>query len=160
MRRIMVAIVFIVLAQGLALGQTSSERKAWVYGFGGVGGGSNGNSDALVTAGGGGEGYFGNGVGLGGELGYIASTGNNSDGVGLASFNGSYHFNRSGKVVPFLTGGGSLAFRGFAVGGGNVGGGVNYWVNNRFGLRFEVRDHIFSSDRPHTVLFRAGISFH
>jgi hypothetical protein len=33
-------------------------------------------------------------------------------------------------------------------------------VNNRFGLRFEVRDHVFSSDRAHTVFVRVGLSFH
>jgi hypothetical protein len=158
MRKILFAIVFIVLAQGLALGQSSGERKAWVYGFGGVGGGSDFNSNALVTVGGGGEGYFGNGAGIGAEIGYIASTGSVSNGFGLASVNGSYHFNRSGKVVPFVTGGASVAFLG--AGGGNFGGGVNYWASKRFGLRFEVRDHIFSSDRPHTVLFRVGLSFH
>jgi hypothetical protein len=158
MKRIIAAIVFIVLAQGLAFGQRPSERKAWVYGFGGVGGGSDFNSDALINVGGGGEGYFGNGAGIGAELGYIASTRNPGNGVGLVSVNGSYHFNRSGKAVPFLTGGGSMAFVG--AGGGNFGGGVNYWMTDRFGLRFEVRDHVFSSDRAHTVVFRVGLSFH
>lgn len=160
MRRIIVAIVFIVLAQGLALGQSSSERKAWVYGFGGVGAGTNGDSDTLINVGGGGEGYFGNGVGIGAELGYLASTRSTGNGFALASVNASYHFNRSGKAVPFLTGGASIAGSGFASGGGNFGGGVNYWMAKRFGLRFEVRDHIFSSDRPHTVVFRVGLSFH
>lgn len=160
MRRIVVAIVFIVLAQGLALGQSADGGKAWVYGFGGVGVGTNGNSDALIHVGGGGEGYFRNGIGLGAELGYLTSTGNTGNGIALASVNASYHFNRSGKAVPFLTGGASIAGAGFASGGGNFGGGVNYWVSRRFGLRFEVRDHIFSSDRPHTVVFRVGFSFH
>ncbi|HST20247.1 MAG TPA: outer membrane beta-barrel protein [Blastocatellia bacterium] len=160
MRRIIVAIVFIVLAQGLALGQSKSERKAWVYGFGGIGGGSDFNSDAVIHVGGGGEGYFGNGVGIGAEIGYLASTRNTGNGIALASVNGSYHFNRSGKARPFLTGGASIAGAGFTAGGGNFGGGVNYWMNNRFGLRFEVRDHIFSSDTTHTVVFRVGFSFH
>jgi len=160
MRKILVAIVFIVLAQGLALGQSSDRRKAWVYGFGGVGGGTGGNSDALINVGGGGEGYFGNGAGIGAEIGYLTSTRNTGSGIALASVNGSYHFNRSGKAVPFLTGGASIAGAGFASGGGNFGGGVNYWMTNRLGLRFEVRDHIFSSDRPHTVIFRVGLSFH
>ncbi|MGA9773379.1 MAG: hypothetical protein WBV94_30390 [Blastocatellia bacterium] len=158
MKRIMVAIVFIILAQGLAFGQRSSERKAWVYGFGGVGGGSDFDQNAVINAGGGVEGHFGNGAGIGAELGYIASTRSTGSGFGLVSVNGSYHFNRSGKAVPFLTGGGSVAFAG--AGGGNFGGGLNYWMTNRFGLRFEVRDHVFSSDRAHTVVFRVGLSFH
>ncbi len=161
MKKIIVAIMFIVLAQGLALGQsTRSERKGWIYGFGGIGGGSDFNSDALIHVGGGGEGYFRNGAGIGAEIGYLTTTRNTGSGIALASVNGSYHFNRSGKAVPFLTGGASIAGAGFAAGGGNFGGGVNYWMNNRFGLRFEVRDHIFSSDRAHTVIFRVGLSFH
>ena len=160
MRKIITAIAFIVLAQGLAFGQSLSERKGWVYGFGGIGGATTGNLDTLVHVGGGGEGYFRNGAGVGAEIGYLTSSRSAGNGIGLASVNGSYHFNRSGKARPFLTGGASVAFSGFAAGGGNFGGGVNYWMNNRFGLRFEVRDHIFSSDSPHIVIFRVGLSFH
>ena len=147
------------MVQGLALGQTRSERKGWGYVFAGVGARSNGNSDTLVNVGGGGEGHFGNGLGLGGEVGYLTTTGNGSEGVGLASFNTSYHFLRTQKVVPFVTGGASVIFRSGSAGGGNFGGGAHYWMNDHLGLRFEVRDHIFSSDSPHTVIFRVGLSF-
>jgi hypothetical protein len=81
------------------------------------------------------------------------------DGLGLASVNLSYHFNNSRKLAPFVTGGGSLAFRGGAAGGGNIGGGVHYWMRDNLGLRLEVRDFIFSSDSPNTVVFRVGLSF-
>ena len=148
-----------LMVQGLAFGQTKSERSAWGYGFAGVGARSNGNSDVLINVGGGGEGYFSSGVGLGGEIGYLASSGNGSNGFGIASLNGSYHFNRTGKVIPFVTGGASLGFRSGTAGGGNYGGGLHYWMNNNLGLRFEVRDHIFSSDSPHTVVFRVGLAF-
>ena len=42
---------------------------------------------------------------------------------------------------------------GGAAGGGNFGGGIQYWPKDRIGLRFEVRDHIFSSDSPHIFTF-------
>jgi hypothetical protein len=78
MRRIMIAVAFILMAQGFAFGQTAGERRAWGYGFAGVGGRSNGNSDVLINAGGGGEGHFGTGFGLGGEVSYLAPSGNGS----------------------------------------------------------------------------------
>jgi len=158
MRKVLFAIAVLVTVQGLALGQTSSERRGWGYVFAGVGGRSNA-SDVLINVGGGGEGYFGNGVGLGGEIGYLTTKDSSSEGFGLASVNTSYHFLRSQKVVPFITGGASLAFRQSALGGGNFGGGAHYWMSDRLGLRFEVRDHIFSSDSPHTVIFRVGLTF-
>jgi hypothetical protein len=160
MRKILIAIVLVAATQGMALGQTKGERKGWVYGFAGVGARSNDNSNTLISAGGGGEGYFGTGVGIGAEIGYIAGSRNSSSGFGIASVNTSYHFLRNQKVIPFVTGGASVGFAGGgSAGGGNFGGGVNYWMNNKLGLRFEVRDHIFSSDSPHTVIFRVGLSF-
>jgi hypothetical protein len=159
MRKIIIAIALIAATQGMALGQTRGERKGWVYGFAGVGARSNDSSNALVSAGGGGEGYFGTGVGIGGEIGYIGRTGNAGNGFAIASVNTSYHFLRDQRVIPFVTGGASVGFAGGGAGGGNFGGGVNYWMSNKLGLRFEVRDHIFSSDSPHTVIFRVGLSF-
>ena len=153
------AIMFLILAQGMAFGQASNERKGWGYVFGGVGGRDGGNSNAVINVGGGGEAIVVKGLGLGGEIGYLTDTRSGGNGLGLASTNLSYHFNRSQKLVPFVTGGGSLAFRGGAAGGGNIGGGVHYWIKNNVGLRLEVRDFIFSSDSPNTVVFRVGLSF-
>ena len=82
------------------------------------------------------------------------------DGIGVFSANGAYHFQRpKSKLVPFVTGGYSLAFRSFTSSGGNFGGGVQYWMKDHLGLRFEVRDHVFSSDSPHFFQFRVGLSF-
>ena len=160
MKKTVMAIMFLILAQGLAFGQTSKERKGWGYVFAGGGTVSDGGtSEPLVNVGGGGEGIIGKGFGVGGEMGYFTVLDRGSNGLGLASANVSYHFNRSQKLVPFITGGGSVAFRSGAIGGGNIGGGLHYWLSNNLGLRFEARDFIFSSDRPHTLTFRVGLSF-
>jgi hypothetical protein len=160
MKKFIMVIAVLILSQGLALGQTSGERKGWGYIFGGVGGRDGVGSNAVVNVGGGGEGIIAGGFGVGGELGYLASTRDTSNGFGLGSVNLSYHFNRAQKLVPFVTGGGSVGFRGGATGGGNIGGGVHYWMSDNVGLRLEVRDFIFSSDSPNTVVFRVGLSFH
>jgi hypothetical protein len=157
MRKLIAAIVFLVGIQGLAFGQTTDTPKGFGYVFGGAG--SNGHTDVLVTVGGGGEGLVYKGLGIGGEVAYLSTGQSVDNGIGLGSANISYHFNRSHKLQPFVTGGGSLAFRGFAAGGGNVGGGVQYWMNRHLGLRFEGRSYIFSSDAPHTFVFRVGLSF-
>jgi hypothetical protein len=159
MRRFMMAAALLILTQGLAFGQASSERKGWGYVFGGGGGRDGVSSNTIINVGGGGEAIVGKGFGLGGELGYLAPTRSASNGFGLGSVNLSYHFNNSQKLAPFVTGGGSFAFRGGAIGGGNIGGGVHYWMRDNVGLRLEVRDFIFSSDSPNTVVLRVGLSF-
>jgi hypothetical protein len=100
------------------------------------------------------------GLGVGAELGYVTSTQGFGSGFGLASTNVSYHFYKPGrKLVPFVTGGGSIVLGTGPVGGGNFGGGVQYWMSDRVGLRVEFRDHIFSSDSPHFYGVRVGFSF-
>jgi hypothetical protein len=161
MRRFVVALIFLVLAQGAASAQTSGERKGWGYVFGAVGGRSN-TDNVSLHVGGGGEALLTRGLGLGGEVGYYTTSKRASDGFGLASVNLSYHFggeNAGQKLVPFVTGGGSVAFRSGSAGGGNFGGGAQYWASDNVALRFEFRDHIFSSDSPHAYEFRFGISF-
>jgi hypothetical protein len=159
MKRFMMAMALLILAQGLAFGQSSNERKGWGYVFGGAGVREGFGSQTVINVGGGGEGIIAKGFGVGGELGYLSTTRSASDGFGLASVNFSYHFNNAQKLAPFVTGGGSLAFRGGSAGGGNIGGGVHYWMRDNVGLRVEVRDFIFSSDITNTVVFRVGLSF-
>lgn len=159
MKRFLMAMALLILAQGLAFGQSSNERKGWGYVFGGAGVRDGFSSNTVINVGGGGERLISKGFGMGGELGYLTTTRTVGDGFGLASVNLSYHFNNARKLAPFVTGGGSLAFRGGAAGGGNIGGGVHYWMRDNVGLRLEVRDFIFSSDSPNTVVFRVGLSF-
>ena len=143
MRRIILGMIFLIMANGAALAQTSgSDRKAWGYFVGGVGATSgNGSSTATFQVAGGGEGLVYEGLGLGAEVGYLAPFRGPGDGFGILSVNPSYHF-RNGSS-----------------GGGNFGGGVQYWMKDHVALRVEVRDHIFSSDTPHFFQFRVGLSF-
>jgi hypothetical protein len=159
MRKIILGAMFLMAIQGAALAQGSTERKAWGYGFGGAGASSGDFSTGFFQFGAGGEGLVHKGFGLGAEIGYLAPFRASGDGLGLFSADASYHFNRTSKLVPFVTGGYSAAFRSGASHGGNFGAGVHYWMKDRVGLRFEFRDHVFSSDSPHLFQFRVGLSF-
>jgi hypothetical protein len=93
------------------------------------------------------------------DLGYAGYYNNFRDaGFGLFSSNASYHFLRSRKVVPFLTGGYALAFRSGTANLGNVGGGLSYWFSTHVGLRVEGRDH-FDLSGYHIGGLRVGVSF-
>jgi len=163
MRRIVLGFIFLLVLQSAALAQGSRDRRGWGYLFGGAGGtGGNGSSTGYFSAGGGAEGLIAGGFGLGGEVGYLGPFESGRDGFGVFSADVGYHFRNasaSRKVVPFLTGGYSLAFRSGTSSGGNYGGGIHYWMKDHVGLRFEFRDHIFSSDSPHLFQFRVGLSF-
>jgi hypothetical protein len=157
MRELFVIILLMASAPAMALGQSRGERRGWGYGFAGIGGTG---SELFATAGVGGERLLYRGLGVGGEIGYLSTTDSIGNGLGLGSVNLAYHFNHSGKVAPFVTGGASAAFRsGVSAGGGNIGGGIQYWPKDHLGLRFEVRDHVFSSDSPHIFVFRVGVTF-
>ena len=159
MKKTFLTLAIMCLLSASALAQ-SGERRGWGYAFGGIGGASGGEG-TFAHLGGGGEAMLYKNFGLGAELGYLAPiSGNFGDGLGMLSVNPAGHFNRSGKVSPFVTGGFSLAILdGGAAGGGNVGGGVQYWVNKNAAVRFEYRAHIFSSDSPYLHTFRVGVSF-
>jgi len=159
MRKIIITAIVMMTIQGIALAQGSNERRGWGYVFGGAGASSGDFSTGFFQVGAGGEGLVANGFGLGAEIGYLAPFRSGGNGIGLFSGDASYHFNRSSKLVPFVTGGYSAAFRSGASHGGNFGGGVHYWMKEHVGLRFEVRDHVFSSDSPHLFQFRVGLSF-
>jgi hypothetical protein len=157
MRKLFIIILLMTSIPAAAFGQSRGERRGWGYGFVGIG---STNSELLATAGGGGERLLYRGLGIGGEIGYLSTTNSIGDGLGIGSANLAYHFNHSGKIAPFVTGGISAAFRsGVAAGGANFGGGIQYWPKDHVGLRFEVRDHVFSSDSPHLFTFRVGVTF-
>jgi hypothetical protein len=162
MKKLIISMFLLVFLPSVNFAQ-NKEHRAWGYVFGGIGGASDGEG-AFVHVGGGGEGLLHKGFGMGAELGYFAPASDTiGNGVGILSVNPSYHFRNasaSKKVVPFVTGGFSLAFRGGgASGGGNFGGGVQYWFKEKVALRVEYRTHVFSSDRPFLHGIRAGISF-
>jgi hypothetical protein len=100
---------------------------------------------------------------VGGEIGFLGAVGGFGQGVGVLSPNVSYNFlnaSRSGKFVPFATGGYSMFFRSGALNAVNFGGGMNWWFKDRLGLRLELRDHILREySSYHLVGFRIGLAF-
>lgn len=159
MRKVILAAIFLMVVQGAALAQGSNERRGWGYGFAGAGASSGDFSRGYFQVGGGGEGLVQKGFGVGAEVGYLAPFQGAGNGIGIFSGDVSYHFNRASRLVPFVTGGYSAAFRSGASHGGNFGGGVQYWMKEHVGLRLEFRDHVFSSDSPHLFQFRVGLAF-
>lgn len=119
-----------------------------------------GGSDSEVPwqGAGGGEFRLANGLGFGAEIGVI-------DNLAQVSVNPYFHFNKMdprGKLVPFVTAGftgaGNAEFgeRWF-----NFGGGVDYWIKERIGVRFEIRDMVDNhhSEPWHIVGFRMGLAW-
>ncbi len=120
----------------------------------------------FVHVGGGGEGHLTERFALGGEIGVLKPVTNQyAVTTGLASVTPAFHFvpkDSKRKFDPFVDGGLSLlAGRGGAI-AIHYGGGVNYWLRRRVGLRFEFRHHLWSpeaGETVHFVGFRVGIIF-
>ena len=137
------------------------------YGFVGLGAvTSSGESMGTWHVGGGGEAVIRDAIGIGAEIGYLNGLEEpDESGLGVFSLNGSYHFNggeASRRFRPFLTAGYTL---GFAADGHenlfNIGGGVDYWLKPKVGLRVEFRDHVWSGDEDtlHFWSVRFGVTF-
>ena len=111
MRKLMVG-VFLLALTAPAFAQPEKDYHGHAYIFVAPGGATGGGSTTgMLHLGGGGEGLFYKGLGVGGELGYLAPTRSFKDGVGVFSVNGAYHFVNSEKprkLVPFVTVGYSL----------------------------------------------------
>lgn len=152
----------ILLGQGLGLAQDakSVERKGAGYAFVAPGVQVDGGY-GLFGFGGGGEGLLKAGFGISADIGYLYYTqGGFNDGFGLFSPGVLYQFQRTSKVVPFVNGGYSLAFRSDVLNMAYFGGGVNYWPKKHLGLRFEVRDQVPLPDgRDNLLQFRIGLLF-
>jgi hypothetical protein len=107
--------------------------------------------------------FKGLGIGIdGGALG-VADSQSGRHWTPAFCLNGFYEFGRtsSRKLSPFVTAG-LTAVPEFDVGGGyDIGGGVKYWFDQRYGVRIEFRDHA----RPgqlhtyHDLQVRVGFSF-
>lgn len=157
MKRVSVAAMAILVFSGALMAQDAG-RRGWVYGYAGIGGASQSSS---LHLGGGGTVLVAGGFGLEGELARFGSTASHVDNsISVISANLAYHFggrNLTRKLIPFGTGGLSIADR--RSGGGNFGFGVQYWAYERVALRFEFREHIFSSDSPFIHGFHIGLAF-
>ncbi len=171
MRQITFALLLVVSLSLAGAAQTAAPKAKQTtnengYGYGYIfaapGGASSGGGGTLHI-GGGGEGVSKNGAGIGEELAYLTPFESIGDGLGTFSVNGSYHFlksSKSGKLVPFVTGGYTGFFRGGYANGVNVGGGVNYWFKQRIGLRIEFRDNVLiENGSAHFLNVRVGLTF-
>ncbi len=112
---------------------------------------------ATMHIGAGGEGLVYRGFALGAEAGILGAV-QGSDPLGLLSIDGSYVFSRSRKLSPFLAGGYSLTGGNGRRNLVNVGGGVNWWLGERTGVRFELREHAYA-DGSNRHIFEARIGF-
>jgi len=162
--------VAFVLLLNLSIGASAQQSRSYVYGFAGplvVPRSAFTRWDgSFLHVGGGGEANLTKRFGLGGEIGVLAPLTNpNAITTGLLSVNPTYHFLATGsqeKADPFVTGGLSIPFGRGAGAALNYGGGMNYWLKPRFGLRVEFRDHLWSPEAGETIHFldvRFGIVF-
>jgi len=162
MRQLLTTLLITVLftAAGSGQGHDYSSGHGYVYFAPSV---SSPGSVTFAHVGGGGEGFFNRYIGAGAELGYLTPIRSWSDGVGTLSPNVVARLrakDSANKVEPFITGGYTLFFRSGAASGFNFGGGVNYWMKNHIGLRFEVRDNVWTSYATiHYVGIRVSMLF-
>ncbi len=165
MKKVISAVCCLLIVVCVArAGENDPVRRGQGYVFFAPGGAtSSGYTEAVMHVGGGVEGLLYKGLGIGAEIGYLYPTVSASSGVAVVSLNGLYQFGSPGakrKVVPFITGGWSMAIRDGMVNGANVGGGLNYWFTRRMGLRLEFRDHFVPSDLgTHIWQARVGLTF-
>ncbi len=143
----MLVLIFVV-------GTCSAQNAAQGFIFAAPGGATGGSS--TLHLGGGLETFLNrSGFALGGDLGYLAPMTHMGSGIGLLDLDAGYHFAlQDKKVTPFLSGGYSLGFRDGAFNAFNLGGGVNFWMTHKTGLRIELRD----VKHPETST-RAGFSY-
>jgi hypothetical protein len=148
-------------AQTRSTSQSKSreDRETEVYIVGGLGHFPGANT---FQVGGGFDSYVYKGFSLGGELSETLGGGLGANAT-ILSASGSYHFlnlDKTGRFDPFVTGGYSRFFITNQRPDSNtlnIGGGVNYWMSQKFGLRFDLGDHI--SGNGSFVGLRGGIVF-
>lgn len=157
-------VLAMALATGLPAQETERPERLFQY---------NGNGQVYFASGvcqhgykhlgigGGGEGFVWRGLTVGGDLGYHQFV--DDVNFGLASLHVGYHFvDRQGpkKLDPFVNFsplGAYFAGGGFGSAAG-VGGGLNYWFNEKIGLRTEVRYQALGADES-LIVFRLGVNF-
>lgn len=162
MKRAIQLIFLMVSLPLLASAQTNEYSRGLGYAYFSPGV----TSPSTVTwahVGAGGEGFFTKYLGAGAEVGYLTPIRSFSDGVGTLSPNLVVRFrakDEHNQLEPFATGGYTLFFRSGHASGYNFGGGVNYWLKDHIGLRFEVRDNVWTSGGViHYLGFRIGVTF-
>jgi hypothetical protein len=120
-----------------------------------------GHTESTIHLGGGGDIILAKGLGVNLEIGALAPRHDFYSAVGVFSPGGACYFRRGKdlKLEPFVNGGYSLMFRSGHQNLFYFGGGVNYWLARRVGLRFELRDHVSRSyETAHFWGFRLGLA--
>jgi hypothetical protein len=120
-----------------------------------------GYSETIATMhfGGGGEAFLYRGLAAGVEVGGIWAL-RGSDLLAVFSADGSYHFSRSRKLSPFLACGYSRIWGDGSANMVNFGGGINWWLGERKGIRLEFRDHVYAGSGHRQIAeFRIGFAF-
>jgi len=114
---------------------------------------------ATMHFGGGGEALLYKGLGAGAEMGGIWAL-QGSDLFALFSADGSYQFSRGRKISPFLTCGYSRIGGDGSANMVNFGGGINWWLGERKGIRLEFREHVYADSGHRQIAeFRIGFAF-
>ncbi|MBL8175889.1 MAG: hypothetical protein JNK48_14530 [Bryobacterales bacterium] len=119
-------------------------------------------ASVLGATGGGGEGVFWKGLGMGADLGVFYPYRYIHGAIGAAGISATYHFNagrEDTKWDPFLVGGYTLFFRSGTANGAHWGGGVTYWMHRRVGARVEFRDQRSIQEAIAFPSVRFGLSF-
>jgi len=147
MKKLMATPALLFMVPMLALAQNADPKyRGQGYIFLGVGSGT--DNPSFEHVGGGGEVLLFRGIGVGGEPGAMGRPG---EGEGVISVGPSYHFlhaTHKSKIDPFVQGGYTGTFAGAdPIEGGNgilfnFGGGMNYWLFKRVGLRLDFRDYV------------------
>jgi hypothetical protein len=152
MNRSIVVVMLAILISGLAQAQTETqvqpqpqtgeERQFHIYVVAGLARATGG--DSRFEMGGGAEYFVYKGLSASGEYARIKGS-DTTGGSNNISLNGTYHFlgrGKSQKFDPFATGGYSRFFAsGVGANAMNLGGGMNYWLSEGLGLRFDLRDY-------------------
>jgi len=114
-------------------------------------------SGTFLYAGRGIESRIGKTFAMGGEGGILSKSGYTT---GMAAATPAFHFipgNSPSRVDPFINGGVSILFdtNSVSIPIVHFGGGLNYSVNQRLGMRFEYRHHLWSPEADEWV-FQCG----
>ena len=146
----------LALLPAAALAQTS---KVAVQPYTFIAPGAVTGGGSILHTGGGVDVVHRSGIGGGAELGYVGLFPDGFDhGVGLLSFSGSYRW-LGDSMVPFVNAGvTNMVIRGSGS-AWHVGGGVDYWLRDGFGLRVELRDHMPFGDMSHLWGARIGVTW-
>ena len=161
MGKIRLVVTGMLVAGGLAFAgpvlaqEEAAAPRAWGTVHGGLMVIADYPGEPWIDLGGGSEVVWPNGVGFSMDVSILTSI-EHSDLAMLASPALIYEFPSEGKLRPYLRGGVTL-YNFFIPGWFDVGGGVNYWLSERLGLKGEVRHHLLLEEPTSGLTsFRAG----